>query len=183
MLPKHAMLLHVTQGQMLHHAQQPGCFVSHAYVCACWLQVLLCEETVSLLGIRQYYQLVDTSSSNGVDAPPAAELELLTTAADGDEAVAAVDDNTPAAADSSKDASSSTGVDTAAAAASSDGEPQQKQHQLSIKEQQQLLLLKVDALLQLLSTVSFHQVGLLAIRNSCVFCCQLAPANLTSDCV
>ena len=36
---------------------------------------------------------------------------------------------------------------------------EQPEPQLSIAEQQQLLMLKVDALLQLLSSVSFHQVG------------------------
>jgi hypothetical protein len=152
-------------------------------------QVLLCEETVSLLGIRQYYKLVDisssssssggSSSSNGGEAPPTAELEPLASTAGAAAAAAAAAESAPAAADGSTAASSSEDADTAAGAASIElqQQQQQQQQQLSIKEQQQLLLLKVDALLQLLSTVSFHQVRLLQDRF------LLVPSCVCTYCV
>lgn len=94
----------------------------------CYLsQVLLCEETVSLLGIDQYYKLIGSASSSDV----AAATTVATAAEDAVSEVGAAGD-----------------------AAATTGQQQQPQ-QLRAQE---LLGLKVGALLQLLSAVSFHQV-------------------------
>jgi hypothetical protein len=173
-------------------------------------QVLLCEETVSLLGIRQFYRLVgdvkptlstaaaalaasSNSSANGTSSTAAAAARGPAAAQDSTAPIAAgslplpspLQASQPAAGDApaSAEATSSSSaanvlVPADIAATQQQRQQQQKQQQkqqkqqnaqgaeagesqepqLSIAEQQQLLLLKVEALLQLLFSVSFHQV-------------------------
>ncbi|WIA31432.1 hypothetical protein OEZ86_002330 [Tetradesmus obliquus] len=129
-------------------------------------KVLLCEETVSLLGIRQYYKLVDLSSSSSSAVVPeaaaasAALVDAAVAAAAAADAAGSSVNDAVAAADGSGSQHSGDVVDAAA-----EPQQQQQQQQLSIKEQQQLLLLKVDALLQLLSTISFHQAVVFCNRK------------------
>lgn len=86
-------------------------------------KVLLCEETVSLRGIRQFYRVV--APAEGVALPLSARgASSGTSGGEGDD-----------------------GAGAAAAAADSD------------EAKQALLAAKVDALLELLARVSFHQVG------------------------
>lgn len=148
------------------------------------MQVLLCDETVSLVGIRQFYKLVnspttsptdssstsnkDDANTHGADeasphtaakeAPTSAESASaegcgMGAAAEAAESGAAAD--CAAQPDTGKviDAQPDEAGPPATAAASPSQPPP-----LSIAEQQQLLMVKVDALLQLLSSVSFHQV-------------------------
>jgi hypothetical protein len=110
------------------------------------VQVLLCEETVSLLGIRQFYKLVrdtatDSSSSGTSNGASSSTADAA--------AAAATDVPAPAAQQPQ--------LHQNEVKAGPAGEKEQ-QPQLSIAEQQQLLVLKVEVLLQLLSSVSFHQV-------------------------
>ena len=171
-------------------------------------QVLLCEETVSLLGIRQFYRLVgdvkptlstaaaalatsSSSSANGTSStaaaaargPAAAQDSTAPTAAGSLPLPSPLQASQPAAGDApaSAEATSSSSAanvlvpaDIAATQQQRQQQQQQQQQkqqnaqgaeagesqepQLSIAEQQQLLLLKVEALLQLLFSVSFHQV-------------------------
>lgn len=118
------------------------------------MQVLLCEETVSLLGIRQFYKLVGdtptTDSSSGSSVGSVANAASSSTA-DAAAAAAALSNSTDRPAAAVQQPQQQNGVK-----AGHGGE--QPEPQLSIAEQQQLLVLKVEALLQLLSSVSFHQV-------------------------
>jgi hypothetical protein len=75
-------------------------------------KVLLCEETVSLQGIRQFYRLVEPGAQPEGEKAGVRAASGVAAAAEGDEAL------------------------------------------------QRTLLLKVDALLELLGSVSFHQVGI-----------------------
>lgn len=108
---------------------------------------------MSLLGIRQFYKLVGDTPT---DSSSGSSVGSVTNGASSSTANAA-------AAAAAK--GSSTDVPAAAvqqpqhqngAKAGPAGE--QPEPQLSIAEQQQLLVLRVEALLQLLSSVSFHQV-------------------------
>lgn len=190
-------------------------------------QVLLCEETVSLLGIRQFYKLVGDAGAAAADTPCAdaavkaqgspssspscstgQETEQPEPVPCAGTAVAA-----PTAAVLINDAAAKTEVNGhanhAAPSTTSSASPQlppwpqpaasevtdgahaqqreregkktgsssgssgsSSEPQLTFAEQQQLLSLKVDALLQLLSSVSFHQVGTAA------YCCVLLRTAL-----
>lgn len=131
-------------------------------------QVLLCEETVSLLGIRQFYKLVrDPSASDSragsISSPSAAngtssshqgaaadaEAPTLTELADGTHSTVAMPKQ--------QQQQQQSGVQQVSA--------DQPEPQLSIAEQQQLLVLKVEALLQLLSSASFHQAVVFCNRK------------------
>jgi hypothetical protein len=128
---------------------------------------MLCEESVSLLGIRQFYKLVgpDSGSSdaavNGAQSEPAAaaaQLSVNGLAVNG-------------TSSSAPDGSNAAGEEAAAGRSEAAAEPQ-----LSVAEQQQLLQLKVEVLLQLLSSVSFHQVG---VSGGCllIVCCASSIAR------
>jgi hypothetical protein len=133
--------------------------------------VLLCEETVSLLGIRQFYALVgDSSADSNIIEESNSTSSVTMDPLQADASVAA-------AGSTSKDPSDSSQQQPAEQqqlllqqqqqpaeqqqqqqAAEEVAQGQKAEQQLSIAQQQQLLVLKVEALLQLLSSVSFHQV-------------------------
>jgi len=141
--------------------------------CLCF-QVLLCEETVSLLGIRQFYKLVGStpSSNHAATSSSTAASKPSTSREQGNDSVHGTDAGPakePEAASSSAPAAAAaiggSGLPAAASPVQAEGQgdagqqaDEQPEQQLSVAEQQQLLSLKVDALLQLLSSVSFHQV-------------------------
>lgn len=173
--------------------------------CLC-CQVLLCEETVSLLGIRQFYKLVGSTPSSTHEASSSSSSSAAskhsTSPEQGNNSVLHTDAGPatePDAASSSAPAAAPAdggGSELPVAASPVQGEGQsdagqqaaeQPEQQLSIAEQQLLLSLKVDALLQLLSSVSFHQVwapvladfmtsvSFIAMLN---FCCKERTAKL-----
>jgi hypothetical protein len=94
--------------------------------------VLLCEDTVSLLAIRQFYQLVDDKDDTRQQCMAAAVGEAAQQA----------DEKADEEADHHGEGS------------------RRKTAALSEAAAQRLLLLKVDALLELLGRLSFHQVGM-----------------------
>jgi len=118
-------------------------------------KVLLCEETVSLLGIQQYYKLVateDDQSTPAVETSPPVKAAAATCQGSGSTS----DDATPAPADAVSAAQDTAALGNQQGAAASPAAPREKHG--AAQSAQQLMLLKVEALLQLLSMVSFHQV-------------------------
>jgi hypothetical protein len=127
--------------------------------CTVLPQVLLCEETVSLLGIRQFYALVGDSAADShtavdSDSSSSSSSSVTTDPQQADVSVAAAGSTSPGHSGSPQQQPAEQQRQQA-----EEVDPGGKAEQeLSAAEQQQLLMLKVDALLQLLSSVSFHQV-------------------------
>lgn len=118
------------------------------------VQVLLCEETVSLLGIRQFFKLVGDTPTDSVGSRTSVGSVIngaSSSTADAAAAAAALCSSTDVPAAAVQQPQHQDGVKAGPVR-------EQPEPQLSIAEQQQLLVLKVEALLQLLSAVSFHQV-------------------------
>lgn len=125
--------------------------------------MLLCEETVSLLGIRQYYKLIGSSSSSSGGGS-------------GGETSAAAAIGFSSEVSPITDAGETVG-EPAHAKVVPPADKQQQQQQLGAQE---VLALKVDALLQLLATVSFHQVCQFARQDKACFWVQ---AGLGKPCL
>lgn len=119
------------------------CLLMHMTVLGC-SQVLLCEETVSLLGIRQYYKLIGDSSSSSSGGGT-----VVTTAP-------------TVGVEAGLDPSSANGTEQQQPQQQQHKQPQQQQEQQQQPDEQELLQRKVDGLLQLLSSVTYHQVGMAA---------------------
>lgn len=159
-------------------------------------QVLLCEETVSLLGIRQFYKLVGdapttSSSSRAAEASNCADVA----GTDARHIAAQAADTLSAATVGEQTHAGHTGTSCGSPRQTTESAALQQQHQqpngpaadadaelpkLSLAEQEQLLMLKVDALQQLLSSVSFHQVRKIL---PCMATCGSFVATKCSDSV